>query len=61
VLDALRQQRQAARSGWLYSGVGLGIVTSGIVVRATGGALGWRGDWALLALLATIAIYPTWR
>jgi predicted MFS family arabinose efflux permease len=61
VLDALRQQGQSSRSGWLYSGVGLGIVTSGLVVRATGGALGWRGDWALLALLATIAIYPIWR
>ena len=61
VLDALRQQGQAARSGWLYSGVGLGIVISGVVVRATGGALGWRGDWAVLALLAAVAIYPGWR
>jgi predicted MFS family arabinose efflux permease len=61
VLDALRQQGQAARSGWLYSGVGLGIVISGTVVRATGGALGWRADWTLLALLAAVAIYPGWR
>jgi predicted MFS family arabinose efflux permease len=61
VLDDLRRQGRASLSGWLFSGVGLGIVTSGIVVRATGEKLGWRGDWLALALLATIAIYPCWR
>ena len=61
VLDDLRHQGRASLSGWLFSGVGLGIVTSGIVVRATGEKLGWRGDWFALALLATVAIYPCWR
>ena len=61
VLDDLRRQGRASLSGWLFSGVGLGIVTSGIVVRATGDRLGWRGDWFALALLATVAIYPCWR
>jgi MFS family permease len=61
VLDDLRRQGRAALSGWLFSGVGLGIVVSGVVVRQTGGTLGWRGDWLLLALLATAAIYPCGR
>ena len=61
VLDDLRCQGQASLSGWLFSGVGLGIVISGVVVRLTGDTLGWRGDWLLLALLATAAIYPCWR
>ena len=61
VLDDLRRQGRASLSGWLFSGVGLGIVTSGIVVRATGEKLGWRGDWLALALIATAAIYPCWR
>jgi predicted MFS family arabinose efflux permease len=61
VLDDLRRQGRASLSGWLFSGVGLGIVTSGMVVRATGEKLGWRGDWLALALLATAAIYPCWR
>ncbi len=61
VLDALRRQRRASLSGWLYSGVGVGIALSGVVVRVAGGALGWRGDWLALALLAGVAIYPSWR
>jgi predicted MFS family arabinose efflux permease len=61
VLDDLRRQGRASLSGWLFSGVGLGIVVSGVVVRLTGGTLGWRGDWLLLALLSTAAIYPCWR
>jgi predicted MFS family arabinose efflux permease len=61
VLDDLRRQGRAALSGWLFSGVGLGIVTSGVVVQLTAERLGWRGGWLLLALLATLAIYPCWR
>jgi len=61
VLDALRHQGRASLSGWLYSGVGVGIALSGVVVRVAGGALGWRGDWLVLALLAGVAIYPSWR
>ncbi len=61
VLDDLRRQGRASLSGWLFSGVGLGIVVSGVVVRLTREMLGWRGDWLLLALLATVAIYPCWR
>jgi predicted MFS family arabinose efflux permease len=61
VLDDLRRQGRASLSGWLFSGVGLGIVVSGVVVRLTRDTLGWRGDWYLLALLATAAIYACWR
>jgi len=61
VLDALRHQGRTSLSGWLYSGVGLGIALSGVVVRVGGGRLGWRGDWIVLALLAGIALYPSSR
>src|SRR5215212_888581 len=61
VLDDLRRHGRASLSGWLFSGIGLGIVVSGVVVRLTGETLGWRGDWLLLALLATAAIYPCWQ
>ena len=61
VLDDLRRQGRGVMSSWFFSGFGLGIVVSGVVVRLTGGTLGWRGDWFLLALIATAAIYPCWR
>ncbi len=61
VLGALRRQNRIARAGWLYAGVGIGIASSGIVVRAGHGTLGWRGDWLVLAAVALAAIYPCWR
>jgi MFS family permease len=61
VLDELRRQGRSALSGWLFSGVGLGIAISGIVVRVTGETLDWRGQWLALALLATASIFPCWR
>lgn len=61
VLDALRRAGHAARSGWLYSGPGLGIAASGLVVRAAGDTVGWRATWLLLALLVVSVLYPCWR
>jgi predicted MFS family arabinose efflux permease len=61
VLGALRRRGRIAWAGWLYAGVGLGIATSGFVVRAGTGALGWRGDWLALAAVALAAVYPCWR
>src|SRR5215211_3621618 len=61
VLDDLRRQGRTSLSGWLFSGVGIGIVVSGVVVRLTRETLGWRGNWLVLALLATATFYPCWR
>jgi len=61
ILDFLRRQGRTSLSGWLYSGVGLGIATSGVVVRATMSTLGWRGDWIALAVVATVAVAVSWR
>jgi predicted MFS family arabinose efflux permease len=60
VLDDLRQRGHGSRSGWLFSGVGLGIASSGIVVYAAKHALGWRGDWVALTLVSALALYPAW-
>lgn len=61
VLDLLRRAGYASRSGWLYSGPGLGIAISGLAVGLLGHTVGWRGDWLLLALLSAVALYPCWR
>lgn len=61
VLDTLRRAGHAARSGWLYSGPGVGIAVSGLAVRAAGATVGWRGDWLILALFSALVLYPCWR
>ncbi len=61
VLGELRRQRRIALAGWLYAGVGVGIATSGLVVRAATDTLGWRGDWLALAAVALAAVYPCGR
>ncbi len=54
VLEILRRRRATELAGWLYSGVGLGIVASGVLVRVVDAAHGWRGDWLALSLLAGV-------
>ncbi|WP_273841620.1 YbfB/YjiJ family MFS transporter [Rubrobacter calidifluminis] len=58
VLEALRRRRGARLSGWLYSGVGIGIALSGLLVLFIGSAgsrgTGWRADWVSLAVLAAV-------
>lgn len=61
VLDALRREGRTAWSGWLFGGVGVGIATSGVVVRAVDGVMGWRGDWIVLAVVAAAAVSVSWR
>lgn len=61
ILDDMRRRGRTSAAGWLFTGIGLGIAISGVVVGATGGAVGWRGDWLLLALLAAVAFAPSWH
>ncbi|WP_353858423.1 YbfB/YjiJ family MFS transporter [Azospirillum formosense] len=49
-LDALARAGREAWTGWLYTGVGLGIASSGLFVALMGDRLGWRGDWLWLGL-----------
>ncbi len=53
VLDALARAGREAWTGWLYTGVGLGIASSGLFVAIMGERLGWRGDWLWLGLICT--------
>ncbi len=61
VLGELRREHRISLAGWLYAGVGIGIATSGVVVRVATARLGWRGDWLALAAIAIVAIYPCGR
>lgn len=61
-LAALAAAGRADRAGWVFSGVGLGIVLAGLVVLAVAGA-GQPAAvaWLLLGLLAFAVAAASWR
>jgi predicted MFS family arabinose efflux permease len=66
ILGVLASMDKQNLSGWLYSGVGSGIVISGVLVLAlnkllpVGYVAGWRADWIGMAILATTLLIPCW-
>jgi predicted MFS family arabinose efflux permease len=66
ILGVLASMDKQKLSGWLYSGVGLGIAISGVLVLALnkllpiGYVAGWRADWIGMAILATVLLIPCW-
>lgn len=66
ILDVLASMGEQKLSGWLYSGVGLGIAVSGALILALnkllpmGYGAGWRADWIGMAVLATLLLIPCW-
>ncbi len=60
ILDALTRQGRPQLSGVLFSGVGLGIVLSGLAVLLLDPLVGWRGDWLGLALASAALALPAW-
>lgn len=66
VMEALANQGRADRIGWLLGGVGIGIVTSSLVIEAAQrSGIGWAGQWqvagALAALFAVPALYTAYH
>ncbi|CAO3414741.1 YbfB/YjiJ family MFS transporter [Azospirillum doebereinerae] len=58
-LDTLTRAHGERWAGWLYTGVGTGIASSGLFVALAGGRLGWDGDWlALGAICAVLGLLP---
>lgn len=60
VLDALARAGRDSWNGWAYTGVGLGIASSGLFVALLGDRLGWRGDWLGLGLICAGAGTLSW-
>ena len=60
VLDALARAGREAWTGWLYTGIGLGIASSGLFVMLLGEGVGWRGDWLWLGLICTVTGMASW-
>lgn len=55
VLDTLTRAHGERWAGWLYTGVGTGIASSGLFVALLGGRLGWTGDWLALGAICAVA------
>jgi predicted MFS family arabinose efflux permease len=56
-------QRRSAQLVAVYmSGVGIGVVVSGLVVPASlsSGHSGWRLGWLLMGMIAVVAVLPAW-
>ncbi|MDR2564984.1 MAG: YbfB/YjiJ family MFS transporter, partial [Bifidobacteriaceae bacterium] len=53
--------RRAHLAGWGYSGVGAGIVLSGLAVAAVWPAFGWGPAWVAAAALAALAGFACWN
>ncbi len=59
VLDTLVRAQGERWAGWLYTGVGVGIASSGLFVALIGDRLGWTGDWlALGGICAVAGLFP---
>ncbi|MER1999320.1 MAG: YbfB/YjiJ family MFS transporter [Lysinibacillus sp.] len=64
VMDYLAQRLLTKWSGYVFSGVGLGIAISGLVVPYLEGIIHWQGTWIGLGLLSALFMITTiflWR
>lgn len=61
VLDRLSRHHATGLKGIIYSGVGLGITLTGVVVLLFAGMLDTRGIWLGLALLCLPLAVASWR
>lgn len=64
VMDYLAQRLLTKWSGYIFSGVGLGIAISGVVVPYIEGIVHWEGTWIGLGVLSALFFLTTmilWR
>lgn len=60
VLNWLIQQRHRPLLGLHFTGIGLGIVVSGLAAGAMAGRLSWAGQWMALGGLGLVFFVPAW-
>lgn len=64
VMDYLAAQLLTRWGGYVFSGIGLGIATSGLVVPFLEARTAWQGSWIGLGVLSTLFLLTTlllWR
>ncbi|MBP9928401.1 MAG: YbfB/YjiJ family MFS transporter [Rhodoferax sp.] len=60
VLNWLMTHGRKPELGIHFAGMGLGIVTAGIVVLVAGDLTDWRGQWFSFGALALLLLVPAW-
>ena len=58
ILNWLRHNGYKSELGIHFSGIGLGIIVSALVVDATAGSLNWRLEWVTLAAVGALFLLP---
>ncbi|MFB4164445.1 YbfB/YjiJ family MFS transporter [Alteribacillus sp. JSM 102045] len=61
VMDHLVRAGRAAWTGYLFSGVGLGILSTGLLVPFLSNLFNWAGIWIALGLLSFILALFIWK
>lgn len=59
VMDYLAAHFQSKRSGYLFSGIGLGIALSGLLVPFFESSFQWEGSWIGLGFLSAVFLVTT--
>jgi MFS family permease len=60
VLNWLMRHGHRAELGVHFSGIGLGILTSGLAVMVMLGSLDWDSQWRVLSLIGLLFAVPAW-
>ena len=60
VLDTLAIKNKTDWSGLFYSGVGLGILISSLMIPILNNLFSWKGVWVGLALVCAILVFFIW-
>lgn len=60
VMQSLQSVGQESRMGVHFTGVGVGIALSGLLLAQAGDTLGWRGGWTALALCSAALLPLCW-
>lgn len=59
IMDYLAAHFQTRYSGFLFSGIGIGIAISGLLVPFIEGSFGWEGTWLGLGILSALFLIIT--
>lgn len=59
IMDYLASHYQSKRSGYLFSGIGLGITLSGLLVPYFESSVKWEGAWTSLGFLSALFLLIT--